>query len=117
MRHGRNGAAFERQVAEHLRGRGWWCVRAAGSHGAADVVALREGWDPVLVQCKASGAISPAEWDELWDAARRAGGNAVVADRVTDESDRRRTRIRFRVLLGPRTPGDARRRPWEEWSA
>ena len=111
--HGRNGADFERTVLADLDERGWWCIRAAGSHGAADVVALRSGWDPVLVQAKASGVIGPAEWDELWRAAERAGGNAVVADRVRDAHDRRRTRIRYRIMLGPR--GTAARRPWEEW--
>ena len=112
-----NGAAFERTVMGDLMADGWVCVRSAGSHSAADLVAMRAGWDPLMVQVKASGDISPAEWDYLWRAAQAAGATALVADRVRDLRDRRRTRIRFRVLLGPRTPGDARRRPWEEWSA
>lgn len=105
-----NGAALERQVADDLRTRGWWVVRAAGSHGAADLVALSRHADPLLVQVKASGAISRAEWGELWDAADHVGGFALVADRARSESDRRRTWIRYRRLAGPR---EGARREWE----
>ena len=113
MTHYANGAALERSVMAVLRDRGWVCTRSAGSHSPADVWAARAGWDPLLVQAKASGAISPAEWDDLWRAATAAGAVALVASRERCTDDRRRTRIRFRQLLGPR--GDAARRPWEDW--
>lgn len=113
MSHGHNGAAFERAVADHLRGHGWVCTRSAGSHGAADVWAARRGWDLHLVQAKSSGRIDPDEWEDLWRTAQAAGAVALVASRERCTDDRRRTRIRFRQLLGPR--GDSPRRPWEDW--
>lgn len=57
MTHYANGAALERSVMAVLRDRGWVCTRSAGSHSPADVWAARAGWDPLLVQAKASGAI------------------------------------------------------------
>lgn len=59
------GANFERRVKKHYEKLGYWCIRAAGSHGVADVVCLKRqpAWDPIgqpdndwleviLVQCK-----------------------------------------------------------------
>jgi Holliday junction resolvase len=47
----RRGARFEYQCRDELMEAGWFVIRAAGSHGAADLVALR-GNDVLLIQCK-----------------------------------------------------------------
>lgn len=54
------GANFERRVKRHYEGLGYWCIRAAGSHGIADVVCIKSEPDVsgvfhtniILVQCK-----------------------------------------------------------------
>lgn len=60
----RRGAAFELRVAKALEEDGYFVVRSAGSHGAADLVALKLG-EVLLVQCKRSGAISREDWNDL----------------------------------------------------
>lgn len=62
------GAAFERRVRDDLGKRGYFAVRAAGSKGPIDIVALNSRYR-LLVQCKINGNLSPAEWDELYDLA------------------------------------------------
>lgn len=77
------GAARERQAVELFTSRGWFAVRAAGSHGPADVVALKAGHQPLLVQVKmTAGSVyagfGPADREELKAAAHRAGGRALL---------------------------------------
>lgn len=81
MSNRQRGDYFERQVVETLRAHGWFVVRAAGSHGIADLIALRKGNTPALVSCKLSGRIDPGERSDLLDAAESAGGRAIVAMR------------------------------------
>jgi Holliday junction resolvase len=82
---GRNNRArgdyFERQARDALQARGWYVVRSAGSLGIADLVALRVGSTPMLVSCKLSGRIGPAERLALLDTAATSGARAVVAMR------------------------------------
>jgi Holliday junction resolvase len=75
------GDYFERQARHALEARGWFVIRSAGSFGIADLVALREGNTPMLVSCKLSGRIGPAERHELLETARTSGARAVVAMR------------------------------------
>lgn len=77
----RRGDYFERQTRAALTARGWVIVRAAGSLGVADLCALRAGNTPLLVSCKISGILRPAERAALLDAARIGGARAVVAMR------------------------------------
>lgn len=58
------GAAFELRVAAKLAEDGYETFRSAGSHGKADVVALKPG-EVLLVQCKRSGLIDREEWNGL----------------------------------------------------
>lgn len=58
------GRRFEYQVKHDLEERGYYCVRAAGSHSKVDVVAVK-GSICLFVQCKTDGAITPAEWNTL----------------------------------------------------
>lgn len=73
------GDYFERQVRDALRAAGWYVIRSAGSQGAADLIALRAGNTPLLVQCKLGGRISRPERQALLDAAFGAGGRPIVA--------------------------------------
>ena len=81
MTNGARGSHRERMVMRALQADGWVCYRSAGSHGCADLVALKLGETPRLVQVKASqqGAFEhfgPAARQELLAEARQAGAEA-----------------------------------------
>lgn len=46
------GVRFERETIKRWGASGYRCIRAAGSHGEADVVAYQPGKTVVLIQCK-----------------------------------------------------------------
>ncbi len=79
-----DGAARERQLKERLCAEGWWCIRPAGSHGEADIVALRDGKTPRMIQLKANKDggpyknFGPAERAQLVEAAKIAGAQAFL---------------------------------------
>lgn len=75
------GDYLERQAREALRAHGWYVTRAAGSHGAADLAALRAGNTPLLLACKTNGTIGPAERTALVEAATQAGARPLLACR------------------------------------
>lgn len=75
------GAHFERRVMGICQEAGWWASRAAGSHGEADVVALKKGLTPLLIQCKTANWGSPTDRAELAEAARRAGATPLMVTR------------------------------------
>jgi Holliday junction resolvase len=58
------GAAFERRTMAALETDGYEVFRSAGSHGKSDVIAIKQG-QVLLIQCKRSGKIDRAEWNEL----------------------------------------------------
>lgn len=76
------GTAFERKVAEKLTTDGYLIIRAAGSHGAADLVAVKTG-QVLFVQVKlgGAGACSPAEWNEFFRLATSVGALPILAYR------------------------------------
>ena len=76
-------AARERQVQAQLQADGWVVYRSAGSHGCADLVALRRGYVPMFVQVKMDTRrpydhFSPFERLALQQEAYQAGGRAVL---------------------------------------
>jgi Holliday junction resolvase len=79
----KDGAKRERQVREVLEAQGWWVARAAGSLGDADLIALKDGKRPRLIEVKANegspyktfGRLHRAE---LREAARRTGAVAEL---------------------------------------
>jgi Holliday junction resolvase len=74
------GRTFEYKIKTYLTRRGYFVVRAAGSHGPADLVAVRKGQRPVFVQCKkGSATVGKEEHNELFRAALQAGARAVIA--------------------------------------
>jgi Holliday junction resolvase len=52
----RRGHNRERQVRDLLLSEDWWVCRAAGSLGDADLVALKEGHFPRLIEVKSTAA-------------------------------------------------------------
>jgi len=75
------GTKREHKVASILRADGWIVYRSAGSHGCADLVALRVGFPTMLVQVKGNAGgpymhFGPAERAELEREALAAGAAA-----------------------------------------
>ena len=77
----RRGDYFERQTRADLERRGWLVVRAGGSLGPADLIAITSGKPPLLVSCKLGGRISPREREMLDVTAHRYGAVGIVASR------------------------------------
>lgn len=76
------GDYLERQTRDALRAHGWIVVRAAGSLGPADLVALRRRFTPLLVACKTNGRIPPDERRAIRDAAEQAYARPLLAMRT-----------------------------------
>lgn len=76
------GDYFERQTRDALAAHRWLVIRAGGSRGVADLVALRFPNSPLLVQCKVDGRIAPAERQALLEAATHGGAVPVLAERT-----------------------------------
>ena len=77
------GIQRERQVRKLLENDGWWVCRAAGSLGDADLVSLKNGETPQLIEVKATArgpyhGFGPAQRQELIDAARKANAFALL---------------------------------------
>lgn len=77
------GARLERQVKAFLEEEGWFVIRAAGSKGPADLVALKSGYRPMLVACTLSRVKKPVV-ERLVKIAREVGANAFLATRHRD---------------------------------
>jgi Holliday junction resolvase len=75
----RRGDYFERRTRAALEDHGWLVVRSAGSLGPADLIALRAGYNPLLVSCKLRGALPRRELLTLCEAAEQAGAYGVLA--------------------------------------
>lgn len=108
----RRGSDFERKVAEHLTTNGYLVVRAAGSHGHADLVALKPG-QVLLVQCKLTGAsaVRPGEWNGFYAAAVGVGAVPLIAWRPA------RGQIGFLRMTATKTGVQGVRPPCVPWVA
>lgn len=78
------GIARERKVRDWLQERDWWVCRAAGSLGDADLVALKAGNRPRMIEVKSSAQgpyehFRPADRKALAFAAEMAGADAYLA--------------------------------------
>lgn len=83
---GGRGIQRERAVKAVLQEDDWVVIRAAGSLGGVDLVALKPWQTPMLVEVKSSSPergpfadFPPAEREALLLAARMAGARAVMA--------------------------------------
>jgi Holliday junction resolvase len=75
------GARREREARDYLRSCGYYVVKAGGSKGAADLVAVRPGV-VLFVQVKCGrGRLRPPEWNALLELARRYGALPILAER------------------------------------
>ena len=70
----RKGARLERLARLELERQGYVVIRAAGSKGACDLVALNQH-EILLIQVKAEGVVRPVDRQKLADLP--APGNAV----------------------------------------
>lgn len=104
------GTAFERTVAKRLEEDGYYVVRAAGSRGAADLVALKTG-HVVLVQCKLGGIaeLGTLPWNKFLATAKGVGALAVVASRP------QRGVVAYHRLVSSRVPRNATGPCAQEW--
>lgn len=104
----RRGYTFERAVAADLTKDGYLCVRAGGSHGVADVVALKPG-QVLLVQAKTDGAISISDWNQLLAVSEGVDAVPLLAWRP------QRGRVEYWRIVAPRQP----RKDWPHalWAA
>jgi Holliday junction resolvase len=78
------GTVRERQVRQLLEQDGWVCLRAAGSLGPIDIVALKRGQPPRFVQVKSDVRtpwknFGPGDRQMLVQAASQAGAEAWLA--------------------------------------
>jgi len=78
----RQGYRFELRVKRDMESRGWWVIRAAGSHGPADLVCLKAGEPPLLIQCKADSVSHKREGIALAALTESIGAEALLALRV-----------------------------------
>lgn len=77
----KTGVKLETSAKQMLERRGYFVVKAYGSHGIADLVALRADTPPLLVQAKKDGKLGPDEWNQLVQAATQAGAWPVLVRR------------------------------------
>ena len=77
----RKGVRLEYELKELLEADGFFVVRSAGSHGPADLVALKDG-EILLVQVQNNGHLPKWKEDALKLAAKRAGGWGYFAYKV-----------------------------------
>lgn len=65
------GRRFEYRVQNYLRKKGYYVIRAYGSKGMYDLIAIPPNNDkdmhnyPLMIQCKTNGYIKPAERESL----------------------------------------------------
>ena len=78
------GTRRDRQVRDWYAERDWFAICARGSHGCADVLAIRSDRRPQLVQVKSTAGgpyerFSPQDRAELEFAAELGGADALLA--------------------------------------
>lgn len=75
-----SGKRFEDKTGLDLILNGYFAVRAGGSRGVADLVAVKPG-QVLLIQCKTDGSLPPKPWNALYDAAMGCGAIPLLAAR------------------------------------
>jgi Holliday junction resolvase len=89
------GRALEYRIATFFKRKGYFIIRAAGSHGVADLVAVKKNKKPLFIQVKAgTGTVDKDEHNALLGAALDAGAIPVIAYHPD------RKPIEYRVLTG-----------------
>jgi Holliday junction resolvase len=99
----RKGVRAEKKVAALLRAEGYKIMESRGSHGPADLVAIKAG-QILVIQVKAGTAQLRDEWwNPLYEHATEAGALAIIAETPRGKVRMRRItgRHRFRSRLWP----------------
>jgi Holliday junction resolvase len=92
------GVYAEKRTADQLRADGYYVMESRGSHGVADLLAVKPG-QVLLVQVKRGEARLDDEWwNALAAAAAKAGALAIVADWP------KRGHLRLRQITGTHRP-------------
>lgn len=100
----RLGRGFEYRVRDRLKELGFLALRSPASKGPFDLIAIRHG-ESLLVQCKVSGVLPVAGWNELYYLAESVGAVPLcAAARPTRGFD-------WWKLIGPKD-GSKRPQPW-----
>lgn len=78
------GTLVERKVLKLLREENWFCFRTPASLGVCDVVALKAGHRPRMLEVKSTvrgpfAGFPPSDRRDLHDAAVAAGADAYLA--------------------------------------
>lgn len=113
--HAARGRQAENRVRDELGGYGYDVLRSAGSKGAADLIAIGDGF-AVLVQVKrvehgrGFQMPGPAEREQLLRIASRLGNAYAVAACHVQGSGSRPAVTAYRILTGP-GPKD-----WTSWA-
>lgn len=78
--HYRKGARGEYMAMAHLQLRGWYVTRSYASKGPWDLLALKRGEQPLMVQVKAGASdyMRPSARAELLKLAHYTGSRAIV---------------------------------------
>ena len=93
----RVGRATENKARAVLHRSGFVTLRSWMSRSPADLVALRAGTPPLLIQVKKGGYMSPDERIALWAMALQAGATPVLCRMESDGS------LTFHVMTGTGT--------------
>jgi Holliday junction resolvase len=94
----RQGTYYEKRTAAALRNDGYFVIEGRGSHGPADLVAVKAG-QVLLVQVKkGTRSLTDEAWNLLYHEARRVRALALVADWPA------RGALRLRVITAPHHP-------------
>jgi hypothetical protein len=102
----RLGRALEYRVRRLLEDAGFVVLRSLGSKSPVDLVAIRRGV-LLLVQCKRSGTLAPAEWNTLYALADSVAAVPLLALMPTARG------TVFYRLTGPKDgPGRQPMLPW-----
>ena len=104
----RLGRDFERAVRGRLERRDYFVMRAHGSKGKVDLLAVHKTNPTLFIQAKRRGQISSTEWNEVFELGVRYGAWPVV---VTKLSERTVGFFRLDAARIPRKPG----RPWTQF--
>lgn len=68
----KKGRNFEYRVKAKFQKAGYYCIRSAGSKGAADLIAYGNG-KVLFIQCKLGKYASTTEWNELYKLCKELG--------------------------------------------
>lgn len=102
-----NGTAREHKAKKLLETDGYKVIRVAGSHGVADLIAIKPG-QLLFVQVKSAEYLPPGEWNALYQEAEDCGAIPIHCAVLF-------RKIVWRRLIAPKTV-QTHNPPWEAWT-